>query len=275
MPDEISDDITWTPLLESFIRSIGEKSYALSWLHNNAEQIYSHRKTYVELPAIVCSAVLAFLNAASTNIFGDPRISSVALGVGSLVVSLMQSVNAYFSWARLAEGHRIGALHYSKVYRWVQIQMGLPREERMPAAQLLRTLTEQYNRLAETSPTLPSESISAFRSRFGDKKYESIARPEGTNGLEKIIVFREELSSELQSNPFRVRTPRSAADRETQRKTESLSPGPPPAPGPADTVAIRVPETTQSTAEAEESSTVQSSQSNFEASESPRYPEQA
>jgi hypothetical protein len=237
--------------------------------------MYSHRKTYVELPAIVCSAVLAFLNAASTNIFGDPRISSVALGVGSLVVSLMQSVNAYFSWARLAEGHRIGALHYSKVYRWVQIQMGLPRDERMPPAQLLRTLTEQYNRLAETSPTLPSDSISSFRSRFGDKKYESVARPEGTNGLEKIIVFREELSSELPADPFRVRTPRPAADREIPRKTASLNPGPPPAPGPADTIVLRVPEMPQNTAEAEESSTVQSSQSNFEASESPRHPVQA
>jgi len=267
MPDEISDNIEWTPLLESFIRSIGEKSYALSWLHANAERMFSHRKTYVELPAILCSAVLAFLNAASSNIFDNPRISSVALGVGSLIVSLMQSVNAYFSWARLAEGHRIGALQYSKTYRWTQIQMGLPRDQRMPPAQLLRALTEQYNRLAETSPALPTESISAFRSRFGDKKYESIARPEGTNGLERIIVFREDLNTEGGLQSFGVRSPNLSASSstETLRQTVSLSPGESRRPGKADTIAIRVPETSPNTTEGGENSSVRSSLSSSEA----------
>ena len=185
---EISSNIRWTDKLEDYFVSTGEKAHCLGWVHKQAESMYSNRRTFIDLPVIVGSGVIAFLNAGSQSMFEDPRISSIALGVGSLVVGILNTLGSYFGWAKRAEGHRISAIHYSKLYRFISVEMALPREERMSPHDLLKYVKDQYDRLAEISPLVPGAVIHAFQSRF--KKYTDISKPEEANGLEKITVYK-------------------------------------------------------------------------------------
>lgn len=184
----VSTNIRWTDKLEDYFVSTGEKAHCLSWVHKQAESLYSTRRTFIDLPVIVGSGVIAFLNAGSQSMFEDPRISSIALGVGSLVVGILNTLGSYFGWAKRSEGHRISAIHYAKLYRFISVEMALPREERMSPHDLLKYVKDQYDRLAEISPLVPSEIIHRFQKRF--KKYTNIAKPEEANGLEKITVYR-------------------------------------------------------------------------------------
>jgi hypothetical protein len=185
---EISANIHWTDKLEDYFVSTGEKAHCLGWVHKQAESMYSTRRTFIDLPVIVGSGVIAFLNAGSQSMFDDPRISSIALGIGSLVVGIMNTMGTYFGWAKRAEGHRISAIHYSKLYRFISVEMALPREERMSPHDLLKYVKDQYDRLAEISPLVPAAVIHAFQSKF--KKYTDISKPEEANGLEKITVYK-------------------------------------------------------------------------------------
>lgn len=193
---EITQEISWTPLLEKYFASVGEKAHCLSWCHNKSAALYSYRRTFIDLPVIIGSGSIAFLTAGSSSLFGDAQMASIALGIGSLVVAMLNTVTTYFGWAKRAEGHRIGALHYAKLYRFLCVEMGLPRDERMRPGDLLKYVREQYDRLAETTPDVPPPIIAEFRRRFSDKKYEDISKPEETNGLEEIIVYRSEKDSE-------------------------------------------------------------------------------
>jgi hypothetical protein len=185
---EISANIRWTDKLEEYFVSTGEKAHCLGWVHKQAESLYSTRRTFIDLPVIVGSGVIAFLNAGSQSMFEDPRISSIALGVGSLVVGILNTLGSYFGWAKRAEGHRISSIHYAKLYRFIAVEMALPREERMSPHDLLKYVKDQYDRLAEISPLVPPAVIHKFQRRF--KKYTDIAKPEETNGLEKISVYK-------------------------------------------------------------------------------------
>jgi len=189
------DGVSWTERLEEYFASSAEKAHCLSLLHKQSEALYSGRKTFIELPVIVGSAVIGFLNAGSTTMFQDPKIASVALGVGSLVVSVLQTINTYFSWSKRAEGHRIASIQYSRLYRFLSIEMSLPRGERLPPAELLKQTKDTYDRLQEISPLLPALILGEFRKRF-DKETE-ISKPEEANGLERVIVYQE--------NPMRLR----------------------------------------------------------------------
>jgi hypothetical protein len=189
------EGVSWTERLEEFFASSAEKAHCLAVLHKQAEALYSGRKTFIDLPVIVGSAVIGFLNAGSTSMFQDPKIASIALGVGSLVVSVLQTINAYFSWAKRAEGHRIGAIQYSRLYRFLSIEMSLPRHERLDPSALLKQTKDTYDRLQEISPLLPPGILREFRKAY-DKETE-ISKPEEANGLEKVIVYRE--------NPMRLR----------------------------------------------------------------------
>jgi hypothetical protein len=121
------------------------------------------------------------------------------LGIGSLAVGVLQTINTYFNWAKRAEGHRITAIQYSKLYRFLSIEMALPRHERMPPTELLKQTKETYDRLQEISPLIPPEVIREFRKKYD--RYKDISKPEETNGLEKIEVFVE--------NPMRLPAPSS------------------------------------------------------------------
>ena len=120
--------------------------------------------------------------------FEDPKVSSVALGVGSLFVGVLNTLGSYFGWAKRAEGHRISAIHYSKLYRFITVELSLPREERMNPHDFLKYVKDQYDRLQEISPMVPQQVIREFQKKFKDEK--EISKPEEANGLEKITIYR-------------------------------------------------------------------------------------
>lgn len=187
---EMSTTISWTVRLEEYFAETGEKASGLAWVHKHSEAMYSTRKTYIDLPVIIGSGLIAFLNAGSSNLFDDPKISSIALGVGSLFLGVLNSIGTYFGWSKRAEGHRISAIHYARLYRFITIELSLPRTERMIPHDLLKYVKDQYDRLAEISPMVPEIVIHAFQRKFRHEK--EISKPEEANGLHKIVIFKDE-----------------------------------------------------------------------------------
>jgi hypothetical protein len=200
---EISTNIHWTEKLEEYFASTGEKAHCLGWVHKQSESMYSTRRTFIDLPVIVGSGVIAFLNAGSQSMFEDQRIANISLGIGSLVVGILNTMGTYFGWSKRAEGHRISAIHYSKLYRFISVEMALPRDERMSPHDLLKYVKDQYDRLAEISPLVPTTVIHKFQRRF--KKYTDISKPEEANGLEKITVYKPSAQDEADRTPGTVR----------------------------------------------------------------------
>ncbi len=185
-------DIRWTPELEEYFASTGEKAHCLSWVHKKAEERYSRFRTYIDLPVIVISSITGFVSAGSTNMFpGNQQLATICIGVSSLLVSTLNMTGTYFGWARRAEGHRLSSIHYAKLYRFCLIEMKLPREERKTPHDLLKYVKDQIDNLAEVSPMLPPQVIAEFKKQFDNEKYNEVSKPEEANGLEKITIFGE------------------------------------------------------------------------------------
>jgi hypothetical protein len=144
-------------------------------------------------------------------LFDDARLSSVALGVGSLAVGILNTMGTYFGWAKRAEGHRISSIHYSKLYRFITVELSLPREERMNPHDFLKYVKDQYDRLQEISPMVPQKVIADFQRKF--KNETEISKPEEANGLEKITIYRradeEEQEAASLGKPLSASTPKS------------------------------------------------------------------
>jgi len=196
---EIGNNITWTNILEEYFATTGEKANGLSIMHKRAESIFTKRKTFIDLPVIIGSGIIAFLNAGSSSLFTDQRIAATALGVGSLFVSILNTTGTYFGWAKRAEGHRLSSIHYAKLYRFISVEMRLPREERMTPSDFLKYVKDQYDRLAEVSPPIPTSVADHFGKKM--EKYKGIAKPEETNGLNKIEIY---VDSEMPLTPMSI-----------------------------------------------------------------------
>ena len=189
MTDASAPVVHWNSTLEEYFAQTGEKAHCLSWIHKQAEAMYSARTVWIDLPVIILGTLNGAVSVGSDTLFGNTQYASVGVGVVALLTAILSTITSYFAWARRAEGHRISSLNYAKLYRFLSVEMSLPRNERMDPTSLLKYVKTEIDRLAEVSPLIPSKIIKLFKARFADPKYDTIAKPEESNGLHAIQVY--------------------------------------------------------------------------------------
>jgi hypothetical protein len=216
-------EISWTHQLEEHFASTGEKAHCLSWCHKKAEEKYSRLRTFIDLPVIALSSICGFLQVGADSMFGDPHASSIGLGCLSLFTALLASTQTYFKFAARAENHRLVAIQWSRLYRFLSLEMSLPRDERKEPGQLVRDVKDLVDRLQEISPLIPTDIIDAFKKNF--EKEKDISKPEETNGLEKITVYTEnpmrKIDSFLSDGTPRISHP---SGKQTARQADEATP---------------------------------------------------
>jgi hypothetical protein len=188
--------VSWNSQLEKILSDEGERCLCYSWLHDRSEKRYSRLHTAITLPSIVMATLAGSASIGSTSLFAKTEIANVVIGIITLSVGLLTTVSNYFSWAKRSESHRIADITYKKIYKFILIELSLPRTERMSAKDMLKAVRDETQRLEETSPQVPDTVIKDFKNRFGDSTPE-VTKPEITNGLDPIYVYPSDLDSPL------------------------------------------------------------------------------
>ena len=189
--------IEWNEQLEGIVSREGEKAQCYYWMHLRSEKKYARLNTMMALPVIVLSTLSGTLSVASPSLFGtDNKAASAGIGFGTIGVSILSTIQNFFAWAKRQEAHRMAALHYSKLYRYLSIELALPRDTRTPAKHLIKFVREQVDRLGEVSPIIPEDVVREFNRLFGATTPD-ITKPEITNGLEAIHVYNSLPSSQI------------------------------------------------------------------------------
>lgn len=186
---DLNEDIEWTDELEIYFKNTGERANGLAWLHKNAEARFSMARNYIEIPVIVLGVLNGAASVGSNTLFGDSQYAAVGVGIVVLLTAILTTMISYFKWAARAEAHRISAIQFARLHRFIAVQMGLSRDERLPPSSFLRQVKDTIDRLDEISPILPTGSISEFKQKFSASSYADVAMPAETNGLERIQVF--------------------------------------------------------------------------------------
>jgi hypothetical protein len=193
--DESTNTVNWNSQLEKILSDEGERALCYSWLHNKSQQRYANLDTYIALPVIVLSTLAGTASIGSSSLFGDSKIANIAIGGISLSVGILNTISNYFGWAKRSEGHKIASVTYSKIHRFILVELSMPRDERMAAGDMLKIVREQIDRLQETSPQIHPKIIDMFNKHFADNTPD-VSKPEITNGLDPIIVYVDhEISS--------------------------------------------------------------------------------
>lgn len=191
---EKQDEISWNNTLEDMIAQEGEKCSGLAWLYAESERFYEKHNNWISLPVIILSTVTGFISGSSQLLFPNPTVASIGVGVASLATGVLSTVGSYFAWAKKTEGCRISALQYSKLQKFIAIEMTLPKNERIQARDMLKMIRETAERLMETSPAIPLQVLEKYREKFS--KDIEIAHPEITNGVHKLVINRPVVAEE-------------------------------------------------------------------------------
>lgn len=180
--------IEWTDTLEDYFAKIGEKAQGYSLLHKKGEELFAYRTTLIDLPVIILSTVCGTLSIGGQNIFPLDWVDIANKGVGALQigVGVLNTIGTYFGWSKRAEAHRVSSLQYSRMSRFLRVELSLPREERMNCTELLKMVRNDWERLTEISPLIPNNLIEEFRNQY---KKRSVSKPDEIHGIEPFRIF--------------------------------------------------------------------------------------
>lgn len=115
----------------------------------------------------------------------EPMTASIGIGSVSLFTGVLSTLGTFFAFAKKQEGHRIAAIQYAKLGRFISIELALPREERIAAGNLLKMTKENIERLLEIAPPVPDSIVAEFNRKFAKSE---VAQPDICNGVHKVVI---------------------------------------------------------------------------------------
>jgi len=179
-----NDLLEYDEQLEKLLKEHAEIAESLSILHRNAHRKYSRYTNFINIPVIVGSSIVGFTTGLDLSRFEN---TNIILGLFSIVISMIKSLDSYFQLGRISETHRMVSLSYSQINKKIAVELALNRKDRISPKDMLSIIKTDIKNLEDISPLLPEDVIVSYQKEFGDK-YEHIKKPNITNGLSPVEV---------------------------------------------------------------------------------------
>jgi hypothetical protein len=127
------DNIEYNDSVETILKENGEECESLGILHRISYEKYNYKSNLLNIPVIVLSSAIGFITGIDVNY--DKM--NIILGIGSVFVGIIKSIDSYFQLSSRASTHRLGALQFSQINKKIAVELSLPREQRINAKDML------------------------------------------------------------------------------------------------------------------------------------------
>lgn len=172
--------IVYSDDFEAFLKEEGEKAEAMGILHYKSYESFNKLSIGINIPVIILSSIVGFLS--PIPLFND---QAIFLGGLSIIIAILKTVDNYFDLTKRSETHRMIALQYNRISKWIQIQLSLERDIRISARDLFDTITNDLQNIRDSEPIVPQDIIEYFNKKYQD---EPTSKPSITNGLTNIKI---------------------------------------------------------------------------------------
>ena len=191
----MTDVITYNTELEQLLKENSEECESLSILHRMSYEKYNKRSNYINIPVIILSSAIGFI----TGIDLQYDKMNIILGVGSVFVGIIKSVDTYFQLAKRAESHRICSLQFSQISKKLQIELTLHRRQRATAENMMNIVKTDIKNMQDIAPLIDDDIIEIYNGKY--RRYKRVKKPNFVNGLTEVKInpFNNEREYEFAS----------------------------------------------------------------------------
>ena len=186
-------ECTWCDKQEKLLIRWAEKAAGYRWLHNHSRIFYKRQNDWLAYPSIIIASITGVGGFAVLNPSGNDGVSSetktriiiIQYGFACLNVlaGILSSISKFSQSLSLSEGHSAMCIQWSKFYRNIDMELSLDVRHRANMVDFIMKCREDYDRLLDEAPDIPSISIQAFMIQFPDKEN----KPDVCNGLSIVV----------------------------------------------------------------------------------------
>ena len=181
----------WCPKQEKLLVGWAEKAAGYRWLHNYSRMFYKKQNDWLSYPCIIISSItgvggFAVLSPNDQTMSDSKKQQIIAVqyffAFLNVLAGILTSVSKFNNSTKMMETHSAMCVQWSKFYRNIEMELSLETEHRGEVNEFVSKCRQEYDRLLDDSPDIPSNSIDAFNMTFPDKEN----KPDVCNGLNVI-----------------------------------------------------------------------------------------
>jgi hypothetical protein len=205
----------WEPQHELILKRWAEIASCYSWMHDRAYREYKVKNMYYAIPVIILSTLTGTANFAQQSIPEKHRpIAIMVIGSLNLLSGLITTLAQFFKVNELQEAHRSSNMLFSKFSRNISVELNLPITDRShDGVTFLENCRQEYNRLIEQSPSIPTTVLSTFNYKF---KKSHITKPT-ISKLAEVEIYHDH---EYQAQKEMKQRKKEEEEEETERLAE-------------------------------------------------------
>jgi hypothetical protein len=193
-----NNDVEWTTEHEQILIEWADKAMCYRWLHSKSNSLYSNLNAWYTIPVIVISTLTGTANFAQTRVpLEYQNYFAMVVGGFNILGGIISTVQQFLKITQLNEAHRVSGIAWDKFYRNVKIELAKHPTERMHPGQMLKMSKEEFDRLMETSPTIPEKIVTSFKYSFKkNDSFDKIVKPEICDVLVSTESYRNPWSND-------------------------------------------------------------------------------
>ena len=176
----LNNETEWSPEHEIILVEWADKAMCYRWLHSKANAMYSYLNALYTIPVIIISTLTGTANFAQQRVPVEYQaLFMMTVGGFNLFAGIVTTIQQFLKITQLNEAHRVSSIAWDKFYRNIKIELAKHPRERMDVKQMIKMSKEEFDRLMETSPSIPEKIIKNFKKNFvNHSEFDTIVKPE-------------------------------------------------------------------------------------------------
>lgn len=217
--------LLWTREQEELLKDWCDIANCFRWLHEQASFKNRDINNKIALPVIILSTLTGTANFALDSLVAEQYkvYASAAIGCVNIFCGILTTVQTYFKYAENTEAHSTASKLWSKFQRIIQIELAIDPAKRKHPNDFLKYCIDEYNKLVETSPSIPEDIAIDFKNKF--KGVENVFKPDiydkltGTQTYINYLSRASSIKQIFEENKNELKSIRIDSDGSVDEKT--------------------------------------------------------
>jgi hypothetical protein len=160
--------VEWSPENEKIVVEWCDIAQCYKWLHTRAHQKFSYMHAWFTIPAIILSTISGTASFAQGSLpLSMQTLAPMVIGSVNIFIGILTTIQQYLKISEYNESHRVSAIAWDKFARNIRIELAKhPDERSTDAGHFLKTNRDEFDRLMETSPSIPIPIVDEFLETF-------------------------------------------------------------------------------------------------------------
>ncbi len=197
--------VEWTEENEKIMAEWCDIAQCYKWLHNRAHQKYSRQHAWFTIPAITLSTISGTASFAQASLpVAYQSFAPMVIGALNIFIGILTTIQQYLKISELNEAHRVAAISWDKFSRNIRIELAKSPTERMDCGSFLKMSRQEFDRMMETSPSIPIPIVQEFTATFEGKpgsparaRFDALKKPDICNIIETVKTDMYDRSKDI------------------------------------------------------------------------------